>query len=183
MLTHAKFKAESENVTVCFIEADIRTFDTPSAYDLIFIPFNSIHHLYENTDLFDTLKMVRKHLKDDGIFIFDCYNPSIQFIAEAEKEKRKIANYSTIDGRNVKIEQTMNYESVSQVNRIEWHYFINDTFHSIQNLDMRMYYPQELDTYLQWSGLELIQKFGNFDEMKFANDSEKQILVCKKGFV
>lgn len=180
MLAYAESKAKSDNLNISFIEADIRTFDTPNTYDLIFIPFNSIHHLYKNEDFFDTLKVVNKHLKDDGTFIFDCYNPNIKYIVEAEKVKSEIANYSTIDGRNVKIEQTMKYESGSQVNRIEWHYFINESFHSIQNLDMRMYFPQELDTYLQWAGFELIHKFGNFEEKKFESDSEKQILVCKK---
>ncbi|WP_204346621.1 methyltransferase [Psychroserpens algicola] len=49
----------------------------------------------------------------------------------------------------------MKYESKTQINRIEWHYFINEQFHSIQNLDMRMYFPQELDTYLKWSGFTI----------------------------
>jgi cyclopropane fatty-acyl-phospholipid synthase-like methyltransferase len=172
MLKNAKMKLKNENLEVTLIEADIRIFDTTNEYDLIFIPFNSIHHLYENKDFFDTLEVVKKHLKDEGIFIFDCYNPNIQYITEAEKVKTKIADYSTIDGRNVRIEQTMKYESSTQINRIEWHYFINNTFHSIQNLDMRMYFPQELDTYLQLSGFELMYKFGNFNEKKFDNDSE-----------
>lgn len=52
-------------------------------------------------------------------------------------------------------------------------------FHSVQNLDMRMYFPQELDTYLKWNGFTIIHKFGGFDEECFNNDSEKQIFVCK----
>lgn len=38
----------------------------------------------------------------------------------------------------------MRYENKTQINRIEWHYFINGEFNSIQNLDMRMFFPQEL---------------------------------------
>ena len=47
-----------------------------------------------------------------------------------------IAEYTTDDGRDVLIKQTMRYESTTQINRIEWHYFINGEFHSygkIQN--------------------------------------------------
>lgn len=136
--------------------------------------------MYENQELFKTLKVVKKHLKDDGVFIFDCYNPNIQYITEAEKGKNKIAEYTTTDKRKVKIEQTMKYESETQINRIEWHYFINEAFDSVQNLDMRMYFPQELDTYLKWSGFNILHKFGSFDEDKFEDNSEKQIFVCKK---
>lgn len=179
MLEQAKLKASKEGVEIDFIEADIRTLDLPNKYDLIFIPFNSIHHLYQNQDLFDTLSVVRKHLKDDGLFLFDCYNPNIRYIVEAEKEKNKIAEYVTDDGRKVLIKQTMRYDSMTQINRIEWHYFINDSFHSVQNLDMRMYFPRELDTYLKWNGFTVMYKYGSFDEEAFNDDSEKQIFVCK----
>lgn len=77
------------------------------------------------------------------------------------------------------IKQTMCYESATQINRIEWHYFINGEFHSIQNLDMRLFFPQELDSYLEGAGFEIIHKFGSFEEERFENKSEKQIFVCK----
>lgn len=179
MLEQARLKATSEGLEIDFIEADIRTLDLPDKYDLIFIPFNSIHHLYQNQDLFDTLNVVKKHLKDEGLFLLDCYNPNIHYIVEAEKELNKIAEYNTDDGRKVLIKQAMKYENKTQINRIEWHYFINDLFHSVQNLDMRMYFPQELDTYLKGSGFTIMHKFGSFDEEVFDNDSEKQIFVCK----
>lgn len=179
MLERAKLKAAKEELDIEFIEADMRTLDLPETFDSIFIPFNSIHHLYQNQDLFDTLNVVKKHLKDDGLFLFDCYNPNIQYIVEAEKGRNKIAEYKTDDGREVSIEQTMKYESNTQMNRIVWQYFINGSFHSTQNLDMRMYFPQELDTYLRWHGFTILHKFGSFDGECFDSDSEKQLFVCK----
>jgi len=179
MLEQAKLKANKEGLEIDFIEADVRTLDLPNKYDLIFIPFNSIHHLYQNKDLFDTLKVVKKHLKENGLFLFDCYNPNIQYIVEAEKKLNQIAEYTTNDGRKILIKQMMKYENKTQINRIEWHYFINGTFHSIQNLDMRMYFPQELDTYLKWFEFDIVHKFGSFEEEQFSDKSEKQIFVCK----
>ncbi len=52
MLEQAKVKAVEAGVEIEFIEADIRTLDLQKKYDFIFIPFNSIHHLYKNEDLF-----------------------------------------------------------------------------------------------------------------------------------
>ncbi|OYU83705.1 MAG: SAM-dependent methyltransferase [Flavobacterium sp. BFFFF2] len=179
MLAQAKRKASQAEVTIDFVEADIRTLNLPQKFDVIIIPFNSIHHLYTNQDLFDTLTVVKKHLKDGGLFLFDCYNPNIQFIVEAEKALNTMADYVTEDGRKVLIKQTMSYESRAQINRIEWHYFINDQFHSIQNVDMRLYFPQELDTYLKMFGFTIMHKFGNFEEEAFTNASEKQVFICK----
>jgi len=180
MLEQAKVKAAEDNLKIDFIQADIRSLELNNKYDLIFIPFNSIHHLYQNSDLFQALKVVKKHLKENGLFLLDCFNPNIQYIVEAEKEQKEIAEYKTKDGREVLIKQKMLYENKSQINRIEWHYFINDKFDSIQNLDMRLYFPQELDSYLQQIGFKIIHKFGSFQEEEFNDSSEKQIFVCNK---
>ncbi|WP_298511302.1 bifunctional 2-polyprenyl-6-hydroxyphenol methylase/3-demethylubiquinol 3-O-methyltransferase UbiG [uncultured Kordia sp.] len=181
MLEKAKVKASEAKVNIEFIEADMRTFNVSQQYDLIFIPFNSIHHLYTNDDLFQTLKAVKKHLKKDGLFIFDCFNPNIEFIVEGGKELKKITQYTTDDQREVLIKEIMQYEANTQINRIEWHYFINGEFDSIQNLDMRMFFPQELDAYLQWSGFHILEKFGSFDEGPFTNTSDKQIFICQNN--
>lgn len=170
-------KANQVGVGIDFIEADIRALDLQGQFDLIFIPFNSIHHLYGNEDLFKALECVKKHLKDGGLFLLDCFNPNIQYIVENEKEQAIIAEYTTGDGRNVLIKQTMHYESATQINRIEWHYFINGKFHSIQNLDMRLFFPQELDSYLKQTGFNIIHKYGGLDGEVFSDESEKQIYV------
>ena len=73
----------------------------------------------------------------------------------------------------------MQYENSTQINRIEWHFFINGEFNSIQNLDMRLFFPQELDTYLEHSDFNIIHKFGSFEEEPFCDKSEKQIFVCR----
>lgn len=180
MLEEAKLKAAESGLKIEFIEADIRNLDLPEKYDLIFIPFNSIHHLYKNEDLFKAFNTVKKHLKKDGLFLLDCFNPNIHLIVDGEKELKKIAEYSSKDGRRVTIKQLMEYENRTQINRIEWHYFINGEFDSVQNLDMRMYFPQELDSYLESCGFDIIHKFGDFQENAFAHSSEKQIFVCRK---
>lgn len=181
MLKQAKEKADSLNVPIQFIECDMRTFDLPEVYDAIFIPFNSIHHLYTNRDFFSVLTGVNRHLKKDGYFLFDCFNPNIHYIVNSEGEEKTIAEYSTKDGRNIVIKQSMAYENKTQINRIKWHYFINGEFDSVQNMDMRLFFPQELDAYLSLYGFKVIHKFGGFNEEIFENNSDKQIFICKKN--
>ena len=182
MFEQAQAKAIKAGLEINFIEADIRTLNLQDKYDLVFIPFNSIHHLYKNEDLFRAFNVVKNHLKEGGLFLLDCFNPNIQYIVEGEKEPKEIAAYTTEDGRKVLIKQTMRYESKTQINRIEWHYFINGEFNSIQNLDMRMFFPQELDSYLEWNGFSIIHKYGGFEEEIFNDDSEKQVFVCQCKF-
>lgn len=177
MLEQAKVKASAVGLEINFIEADIRALNLQEKFDLIFIPFNSIHHLYKNEDLFKTLESIKNHLKEGGLFLLDCFSPNMQYIVEGEKGQKVIAEYTTNDGRKVLIKQIMHYEKATQINRIEWHYFINGKFHSIQNMDIRLFFPQELDSYLEWVGFNVIHKFGSFEEEEFNNNSEKQIYV------
>ncbi|MFV0535893.1 MAG: class I SAM-dependent methyltransferase [Dysgonomonas sp.] len=179
MISQAKVKAFNAGLEIDFIEADIRTLDLNKKYDFIFIPFNSIHHLYHNEDLLKTFNIVQNHLKDEGLFLLDCFNPNIQYIVAGEKEQKEIARYTTGDGREILIKQTMQYERKTQINRIEWYYFIDGEFDSIQNLDMRLFFPQELDSYIEWAGFTVIHKFGGFGDQVFDDNSEKQIYVLQ----
>lgn len=88
MLNQAITKANKEQLPIDFVQKDIRTLNLEKKFDFIFIPFNSIHHLYKNEDLFKVLKIVKKHLQENGIFLLDCFNPKsgTLFI----KKKRKI---------------------------------------------------------------------------------------------
>ena len=105
MLEKARAKASEQGLDIPFVEGDMRSLDLHEAFDVIFIPFNSIHHLYRNQDLFDALKTVKKHLRGDGLFLFDCFNPNIRYIVDAEKNRQVVAEYATEDGRNIRIEQ------------------------------------------------------------------------------
>lgn len=183
MLEQAKSKATEAGLDINFIEADIRTLDLQEQFDLIFIPFNSIHHLYRNKNLFKALACVKNHLKKGGFFLLDCFNPNIQYIVEKEKNQAVIAEYTTNDGREVLINQTMCYERATQINRIEWHYLINGEFHSTQNLDMRLFFPQELDSYLEQDGFDIVHKFGGFEEESFDNKSEKHIYILSLNYL
>ena len=165
MLHQAKMKAAEAGLRINFIQADIRTLDLQEKYDLIFIPFNSIHHLYENEDLFKVLHVVKNHLKDGGLFLLDCFNPNIRYIVEDEKEQQEIATYTTDDGREVSIKQTMRYENKTQINRIEWHYFINGEFNSIS-----------LKSWIHiWNGMVLVL-FINMEDLK-----KKYLMMIRKN--
>ncbi|MEL6306433.1 MAG: class I SAM-dependent methyltransferase [Bacteroidota bacterium] len=178
MLEKAREKASAEGLEIKFVEADMRKLDLGETFDLIFTPFNSIHHLYENEDLFQAFAKVKAHLKEGGTFIFDCFNPNIQFMVEGQKGLKPVSQFTTEDGRVVSVQERMRYENQTQINRIEWHYFINGQFDSIQNLDMRMFYPQELNAYVKASGFTILEKFGSFEEEAFQDQSDKQIFVC-----
>lgn len=55
----------------------------------------------------------------------------------------------------------------------------NPNIQFIVELDMRLFFPQELDSYPERNGFNIIYKFGGFEEEAFHDNSEKQIFVCQ----
>jgi len=47
-----------------------------------------------------------------------------------------------------------------------------------EELNMRMFFPQELENYLRYTGFQIENKFGNYDQSSFTNDSGKKLLLA-----
>jgi hypothetical protein len=46
-------------------------------------------------------------------------------------------------------------------------------------LNLRMFFPQEIDALLHYNGFEVEKKYGNHEEAPFVDSSYKQIIVCR----
>lgn len=181
MLKGAKEKAESQGLDVPFLKADMRTVRLGKKFKFVFIPFNSIQNTYSLDDVEGVFKTVREHMAPGARFAFDIFNPSIQYMIKHERLRKGMYKFRTKDGRRVVIDQACKYDSAGQVNRTTWVFHINNEKPKETKLDMRCFYPQEMDALLKYNGFKVLKKFGSFDEKPFTSDSMKQIYVCKKA--
>ena len=62
---------------------------------------------------------------------------------------------------------------------LKWQYFIDDKFHSVQNMDMRLLFPQESNSYLKQIGFNIIHNLGIFTEQEFDDNPENQIYILE----
>ena len=75
MLAQARAKASIECATrVEFHEGDIRKLDLGKRFDAVLMMFTVLGYQLDEADLMATLVVVRRHLKRDGLFIFDVWN-------------------------------------------------------------------------------------------------------------
>lgn len=178
MICEARKKASEKKVDIKFHLADIRDFDLNCKFKLIILPFNSICHLHDYESIFSCLECVKKHLTDDGRFIVDVFNPSFEHLTR-DKDTRTLIGEYFFNSQKVKITETNTYNSSDQINYINWYYDI-DGIETTENLNMRMFFPQELDNYLRCSGFKIEKKYGSFDKSEFTSNSDKQIIISKK---
>jgi SAM-dependent methyltransferase len=179
MLSYAREKTKHLNLPVEWIQGDIRRFSLRKKFNLIIFPFNSIAHLHDLQSIDACFLGVKKHLAPEGRFILDIFNPAFRYFIRSSPEPRLIAEYPDPDSDNtVVITETNHYEKATQINHIEWHYQAGEKKFTYE-LNMRIFFPRELDALLIHNGFKIDIKYGDFNESPFTSDSPKQIPVCR----
>ena len=108
------------------------------------------------------------------------FNPNINFIVEGEKKYREFNKFKLDNGEEVVLSEKGKYDSATQTYRLDWRHKIGEKV--IHNkLDMRCFYPLEMDLIVMCNNFKIVEKFGDFDSTKFNSESPKQIYICKKN--
>ncbi len=180
MLTHARRKASAQKVDIVWVRADCRDFVLNQQFGFSFFPANALLHLLHWRDLQACLTQVKKHLKPGGAFAFEIFNPALPMLMRDPNSTYHVGVYPDPDGHNsVTITENNTYDAASQINHIHWTYHRDGQSEQAQaDLNLRMYYPQEIDALLHYNGFDLRAKYGDYDETPFKGDSSRQLIVC-----
>jgi len=182
MLGRARSKAESEGLRITWVHGDFRDFHLDREFRLIMIPWNTISLLTELHDLEMFFRCVREHLAAEGRFIIDFFNPRLDFLIRDPHQRRAIGEYDDPDGRGrVVVEESNAYNAATQVNSVKWYCRVGTPGReTVEELRMRIYFPQELDALLGYNGFRIEEKYGDYDGSPFESYSPQQILLCAK---
>jgi len=179
MLSRAKAKALEKGFEVKFIRGDIRDFKIDRKFNLILLPFNSICHLHDLESIRACFTCVKEHIKPEGRFVLHHFNPDLKILTRDPAKFYPVSKYPDPYGKGeVVITENNIYDAATQVNRIKWHYRIGDTEFA-EELNMRVFYPQELDGLLYYNGFEIETKYGSYKGESFTSESINQLVICK----
>ena len=177
MLLRAKEKAKEKHANIALIRSDVREFYLNQKFSLIIFPFNSIALIHDLESINGCLGAVKKHLNEQGRFILDYYNPRLERLRGEGSASHPVAEYTDPDsGKKVVISEKNRYEAATQINHISLIYQMGEK-RFIKELNMRIFFPQELDALLKLNGFNIEAKYGDFDRGPFISDSPKQIIV------
>jgi SAM-dependent methyltransferase len=181
MLGSARLKAKNKGLNIEFIQGDMTNFELNKKFNLILMTGIAFSHLETREMLEDCLSCVRHHLTDDGRFIFDTHNPSLAILTRDSSEQFPHAEYPDPDGKGtVTITESNKYDSATQINKLQLHFKLGEKKET-NPVNMRMFFPQELDALLHYNGFEVETKYGDYTGQLFNSDSNVQIVVCRLG--
>lgn len=183
MLEVARSKTERHGTEIEYVHADARSYSLGRLFRLIFIANNSLSHLLRREDVEACLRCVRQHLAPDGRFIVDIFTPSLHFLARDPARRYPVGEYEDPDGcGHVTVSETYKHDPATQVSHSTWHYQREGEPAAWDvSLDMRMFYPQEIDALLIYNGFVIEHKYGDFSETPYAAGSPKQVIVCRRS--
>ena len=180
MLTTARERAATANVSVEYVLADMRNFDLGRKFALIFIARNSLLHLHSTEDLLAAFAAVRRHLAPGGIFAFDVFNPNVRLLARPPGQRYPVFQVETESFGKLSVEESTDYDHASQVGRGRWYISAPANPDAwVLTLELRNIFPQELPLLLAAGGFHLISRMGDLSQTPFNSTSRFQVCLCR----
>ncbi|MFX1417581.1 MAG: class I SAM-dependent methyltransferase [Promethearchaeota archaeon] len=180
MLKEARRKSKETGVNIEWIETDMTNFDLNKKFNLILMPGCAFNWLLDLDSVEMCLICVKKHLKPNGGFIFDAFNPNLNILVRDPSKFYPSAEYQDPDGRGlVVVSENTKYDKANQVLLWRLSYSIADkTISESNEMKLRIFFPQELDALLKYNGFKIKAKYGDFDSTPYTSDSRRQIFIC-----
>jgi SAM-dependent methyltransferase len=177
-------KIVQERVTL--IEGDMANFNLGRQFALVIVPFRAFQHLLDAPSQRACLTQVRKHLAAGGRFVFDAFNPSVQYIAGAvQKGRTWTYDVNVADGEGGRLQRSMyaNPNPGEQRHELALRYEQLDASGKLvgtwfESLPLRWLYRYEAEYLLELCGLRIEESYGSYDKTPLDGNSRELIFVC-----
>jgi SAM-dependent methyltransferase len=172
--------AGGKNDDVKWIEGDMRSFDLDETFALIMLPSNNLGHLHTPEDFENCVGCVKRHLQPGGAFVIDVFVPNLKLLLRDADEEYVLDEYDGPDGQGrVRVMARSHYESTTQIMRTTTIRKVDGQPDLVGSLNLKMYFPRELEALVRCSGLRIAARYGGHDGQPFDEKSRFQILVCE----
>jgi SAM-dependent methyltransferase len=178
-------------VRITLTQADMRDFSFDERFGLIYCPFRAFLHLMTTEDQITALRNIHTHLRQDGRFALNFFNPDVSFIAEGAGSSRGAARIQQEftdpeTGNRVMVWATLGHDPVRQL--IET-YIIHDEVDAEGRLLERNYKPMRLRWIYRYEfehllcrcGFEVEALYGAFDRRPFTEMHQELIWIARRA--
>jgi len=150
MIGIAEQKAKKENADVRFKIADISEFEISEKFDFAMAMFNVVGYMIENETMEKMLQSVSGSLKNEALFVFDCwYGPAVLKSRPEDREK--------IIGEGIIRKTKQKLEIEKSIVDIKFEIMESGVVKAEENHKMRFWYLQELKYFLENNNFRLVK--------------------------
>lgn len=182
MLTVARRKATEGSSRIRFLRQDLRSLDVPGgAFDVATCLFDSIGYVETNRALLNVLGGVNKHLRPNGIFVFEFWHAAAML---RTYDPVRVRRWVTESGDLIRISRT-SLDVVSQVAEVAYTIIelrSDGSFSELREIHRNRYFQvQEMAALLDQAGLEPVKWYNGFsDDERVTEDTWHVLAVARK---
>lgn len=162
-------------------EGDMRDVRLRRRFPLVIAPFNALMHLYEPADIVRCFANVRRHLADDGRFVFDVRMPDLRELAFDPDREYKGRPFLHPTLGKVRYTEQFRYDPIKQVQYVTMRFYPAKGRPRETVLAHRQIFPAELRGLLTAGGLRLTKRMGDPSGRPLGPDDEVQIIEAARA--
>ena len=180
MLAGAHARARHLDTSVRVTAGDMREFQFPHPFALVFVAVNSLLHLTSTQDLRSCFASVRNALEPDGQFVFDIYNFAPSRLARLPDQRHPVGRYMSPVHGSLLVEEQCRYDAAAQLLHRTWFYSApSGPDFRVVEFAMRVVFPEELQLLLELEGFQLVARHGDLDRSPFHSGSRSQVCTVR----
>ncbi len=194
MLAVAKGKLRNLPIAVQqrvrLVEGDMRTDVVGEGeYDVVIVPFNSFMHMLNQQDQLAALRNAWQHVKPGGYFLADIFLPDVVRLARHRTSSMQELEKSVpLPEENAMLLRSgaFDYLPATQILSATWVYQVFDAvsmmlrYSYVSPFEIRMVFPGEWELLLKTVGFEIVEKWGDFNQEPFDEESPRMLFVCRR---
>ena len=143
---------------ISFEKGDIRNINISRKFDAVISLFHVISYQTTNEDLVSTFKTVKKHLKKDGVFLFDCWYGPCVLTDRPEPRSKQITENNICITRDARPRIYPNRNIVD----VNYHFTVQHAeSNEVEEYDechsMRYLFLPEIEMLLSSAGMKLLE--------------------------
>ena len=181
MINIAKRKTDDLNLHIDFINSDINNIDLNKRFDVIISMFSVINYQTTNETLSEFCRVVKKHLKEDGIFMFDAwYGPAVL----SQKPKECIREVRVDNSKTIVRFTKPGLDLLNHTIEISFKVWYLDKDKLVKKTNeshtMRFLFPQEIKYFLEVAGFKEIKFFPFLKSKRQLTEQDWNMFVTAK---
>lgn len=151
---------------------DMTSTTAPGAFSLVYLVFNAITCLLTQDQQVECFRNAAKHLQPGGCFVIEVFIPQLQRLPPGETARPFHVG-----------EHHLGFDTFDLVNQrlVSHHYSIEDGAARTFRSPHRFVWPSELDLMAKLAGLELRERWADWNETPFTADSTSHVSVWQKA--
>ena len=183
-IAKSKARVESADSQIGFVRCDMKKFRLNKRFDLIIVPYRTFLALVSLEEQKRTLRNIREHLTDEGLFVFNVFVPNLRLIASYVPRWRLYRECFDEKEESLKIYEIRRYYPIDQIIEMRMKAIKYSEKKKTEQRDLtlkfRYFHRFELVHLLENCGFEVLEILGDFEKNRLDEKSTEMIWISKK---